>query len=256
MHHTSTTFRWRGIDWSLDAGIACRAGGCSRIPPDPPGQGGTYARAPYFATDRGRSGRRAPVCAAPASAAGGPEREGRGPDRRAAEDQAVADGARGAQARQPARGRAAPAARPPATAGAPRVDTGVEVTKSGTTEVDIRGRRGRRRRCWRGSQRVGAQIRQPRSACDSIRAESRCRRSTEVAAWKDVRRIDVAVGFITAPQGRQPRPARDQGAEGGPARGAAAAARAPADQGPVVSEGDARTPPTPRARAATSPAPA
>src|SRR4051794_37352894 len=122
-----------------------------------------------------------------------------------------------------------------ATAGAPRVNTGVEVTKSGSTAVDIRagavdaGLLARLRA-------AGVQVRHASERLRSIRAEIPLAALAEVASWKDVRRIDVAVGFITAREIVKPVPAETK--EQKAARLESQLEAALADQGPVVSEGD------------------
>jgi hypothetical protein len=122
-----------------------------------------------------------------------------------------------------------------ATAGAPKVQTGVAVAKSGGTEVDIdvdAVDAGLLQRL----DAVGAHVRHASTRLRSIRAEVPLDALTQVAGWKEVRRIDVAVGFITAHEVLKPVPTETK--EQKAARLEAQLEAALADQGPVVSEGD------------------
>jgi subtilisin-like proprotein convertase family protein len=121
------------------------------------------------------------------------------------------------------------------TAGAPKVQTGVAVTKSGGTEVDI-GVDAVDAALLQRLDAVGAHVRHASTRLRTIRADVPLDALTQVAGWKDVRRIDVAVGFITAHEVVKPVPAETK--EQKAARLEAQLEAALADQGPVVSEGD------------------
>jgi subtilisin-like proprotein convertase family protein len=79
---------------------------------------------------------------------------------------------------------------------APGATTGVEVSKSGTTEVDVRAT------AVTGAlldrlEAVGAVVEHASRRVDSVRASIPIPALREVAGWKDVRRVDVAVDAMT-----------------------------------------------------------
>ncbi len=83
---------------------------------------------------------------------------------------------------------------------APELRTGVEVTKSGATEVDIRARVSSR--LLSRITKAGAKVRYASRRVGSIRATVPLAALERIAAFKAVRRVDTAVGAITAREGR------------------------------------------------------
>jgi subtilisin-like proprotein convertase family protein len=85
---------------------------------------------------------------------------------------------------------------PLSTAGMPKLSTGVTVSKSGATEVDLRAT------ALSGDlldrlEAAGAEVGYASKRTDSVRASIPMSALEDVAAWRDVRRIDSAVGAIT-----------------------------------------------------------
>ena len=79
---------------------------------------------------------------------------------------------------------------------APRVTTGVEVSKSGATEVDVRARSVTGELLDR-LESVGAVVEHASQRVDSVRATIPIPALGKVARWNDVRRVDVAVEAMT-----------------------------------------------------------
>ena len=83
-----------------------------------------------------------------------------------------------------------------ATAAVPKLSTGVTVSKAGATEVDVRAT------ALSGDlldrlEAVGAEVGYASKRGDSVRASIPVSALEEVATWRDVRRIESAVGAIT-----------------------------------------------------------
>ncbi|WP_436527462.1 S8 family serine peptidase [Actinoplanes sp. HUAS TT8] len=126
----------------------------------------------------------------------------------------------------------------------PKVSTGVEVSKSGTTQVEVHAGKigddllGRLRK-------VGAGIRYPSAATGTVLVEAPLGALTTIAGWSDVTRVGIAHGLISA---RETDPRSKPAAESKEAREArveqtvraatAKVAAVTASQGSVVSEGD------------------
>ncbi|BCY13966.1 hypothetical protein L3i22_090540 [Actinoplanes sp. L3-i22] len=126
----------------------------------------------------------------------------------------------------------------------PRLGTGVEVTKSGTTRVEVHAAKigddllGRLRK-------VGAGIRYPSAATGTVLVEAPLGALTTIAGWSDVTGVSIAHGLISAHEtDLRSRPAaesketREARVEGAVRAATAKIAAVAADQGSVVSEGD------------------
>ncbi|GAA4608390.1 S8 family serine peptidase [Actinoplanes octamycinicus] len=116
----------------------------------------------------------------------------------------------------------------------PKVATGVEVSKSGTTKVEIHagavddGLLARLRK-------AGATVRFPSAKTGTVLVEAPLSALPEIAGWKDVTAIDLAHGAIT---GHQTDPAKRTQSKQEKAKEQEAKAAAIAAVGEVVSEGD------------------
>jgi subtilisin-like proprotein convertase family protein len=86
-----------------------------------------------------------------------------------------------------------------ATAQLPRLTTGVEVSKTGATEVDVRATRVGSDLIGRLKQ-AGARVVYASERADSVRAQVPLPALREVASWGDVERVEVAVDAITHQQ--------------------------------------------------------
>jgi subtilisin-like proprotein convertase family protein len=126
----------------------------------------------------------------------------------------------------------------------PRLGTGVEVTKSGTTRVEVHAAKisddllGRLRK-------VGAGIRYPSAATGTVLVEAPLGALTTIAGWSDVTGVGIAHGLISAhetdPRSKpaaESKEAREARVEGAVRAATAKVAAVAADQGSVVSEGD------------------
>ena len=118
---------------------------------------------------------------------------------------------------------------------APELRTGVKVTKSGTTDVDIRARVSSR--LLSRIAKAGAKVRYASRRVGSIRATVPLASLERIAAFKAVRRIDTAVGAITAREGRAIATKSKAATQARLKRALRAAAIAP--QAVITSEGDA-----------------
>jgi subtilisin-like proprotein convertase family protein len=126
-----------------------------------------------------------------------------------------------------------------ATNALPRLQTGVAVSRAGTTEVDVRSAAAGPALAAR-LRRLGADVRHISPANATIRAALPLAALNTVAGWSEVRRIDVATGaihgsFARKPVGKEARAAR---VEQRLQTALAAAKTPPGPQGSVVSEGD------------------
>jgi hypothetical protein len=130
-------------------------------------------------------------------------------------------------------------------AGISKLKPGVTVTRSGFTEVDLRVTAVSGDLLAR-LKAAGATVRHASKAVDELRAGVPLAALDTIAAWPDVRRVDVALAPLTArmlaggaakPRLAAPPAERTKVALAAPLRAALAAAP-PADQGTVVSEGD------------------
>src|SRR4051812_856803 len=128
---------------------------------------------------------------------------------------------------------------PAITAGLPKLRMGLTVSKSGSTEVDIRARTVGKDLLSR-LKALGSRVRDTSERADTVRAEVPLAALEQIASWANVLRIDVALPPLhgqakplVAPETKQQAAARIDRR----LRSALAGLQA-ADQGTIVSEGD------------------
>lgn len=126
----------------------------------------------------------------------------------------------------------------------PKVSTGVEVSKTGTTQVEVRASKvgddllGRLRK-------VGAGIRYPSASTGTVLVEAPLGALTTIAGWADVSSVGIAHGLISAREtdprnkpARESKEAREARVEQTLRAATAKVAAVAPSQGAVVSEGD------------------
>ncbi|MBB2947776.1 subtilisin-like proprotein convertase family protein [Actinoplanes lutulentus] len=129
------------------------------------------------------------------------------------------------------------------TGALPRLDTGVEVTKSGTTEIEVHAEKVGDDLIDR-LRGVGAGIRYPSPETGTVLVEAPLTSITTIAGWKDVTTVNLKHGLISGHQ-QDPKAVPEPESKGAKvarietALQKAAAPRAAAvNQGSVISEGD------------------
>ncbi|WP_203723638.1 S8 family serine peptidase [Actinoplanes teichomyceticus] len=129
----------------------------------------------------------------------------------------------------------------------PHLTTGIEVSRSGTTEVEVHADKVGADLLAR-LRAAGAGIRFPSPAAGTVLVEAPLTALPTIAGWKDVTGVNAKHGAITArqldprdpaaPESKQERAARAERAAHAARAVPRAAAAAPAGQGSVVAEGD------------------